>query len=90
MADRRRRRRRLQRYWNRPCKRVIRERLNPLEAYHDDALFGRYWFRQASVVYLLSLICGNLLDSPRNNALPPVLQLFACLGFYETGAHHNS
>ncbi|XP_065938425.1 putative nuclease HARBI1 [Magallana gigas] len=50
MADRRRRRRRLQRYWNRPSKRVIRDRLNPVEAYTDDELFERYRFRQVSVV----------------------------------------
>lgn len=89
MANRRSRRRRLQRYWNRPSKRVIRDRLNPLEAYTDDELFERYRFRQVSVVYLLNLIGGTLLESTRNNALPPMLQLFVCLRFFATGAYHK-
>lgn len=89
MADRHCRRRRLQRYWNRPSKRVIRDRLNPLEAYTDDELFERYRFRQASVVYLLNSIGGTLLESTRNNALPPMLQLFVCLRFFATGAFHK-
>lgn len=87
MADRRRRRRRLQRYWNTPSKRVIRDRLNSLEAYTDDELFERYRFRQE--VYLLNLIGGTLLESTRNNALPPMLQLFVCLRFFATGAYHK-
>lgn len=89
MADRRRRRRRLLQYRNRPSKRVIRDRLNPLEAYTDDELFERYRFRQVSVVYLLNLIGGTLLESTRNNALPPMLQLFVCLRFFATGAYHK-
>lgn len=87
MAVRRRRRRRLQLYWNTPSKRVIRDRLNSLEAYTDDELFERYRFRQ--VVYLLNLIGGTLLESTRNNALPPMLQLFVCLRFFATGAYHK-
>ncbi|XP_055999383.1 putative nuclease HARBI1 [Ostrea edulis] len=89
MAGRRRRRRRFLRYRNRPSKRVIRDRLNPLETYTDDELFERYRFRQASVVYLLDLIGGALIDSTKINALPPLLQLFVCLRFFATGAYHK-
>ena len=70
-------------------KRVIRARLNPLEVYTDDELFERYRFRRATIVFLLDMVGRDLLDSSRNNALPPMLQLFVCLRFFATGAFHK-
>ncbi|XP_061170889.1 putative nuclease HARBI1 [Saccostrea echinata] len=89
MAERRRRRRRYNLLRNRPSKRVIRDRLNPLEMYNDDEIFERYRFRRATVLYLLDMIGRNLLQSTKNNALPPLLQLLACLRFFATGAYHK-
>ena len=65
----------LQRYRNRPSNRIIRDRLNPLENYTVDELFEWYRFRQATIVHLMGMIDRNLLDSTKNNALPPMLQL---------------
>ena len=93
MAERRRRRRRYnrlrQRYRNRPSKRIIRDRLNPLENYTNDALFEGYRFRQATIVYLSGMIGRNLLDSTKNKALPPMLQIFAYRRVFATGAYHK-
>ena len=88
-ARRRRRQRRRVRFRRMPSKRVIRDRLNPLEVYTDDELFERYRFRRATIVFLLDMIGRDLLDSSRNNALPPMLQLFVCLRFFATGAFHK-
>nr|XP_022323499.1 uncharacterized protein LOC111124687 [Crassostrea virginica] len=88
MAARRRRcQRRRGRFRRMPSKRVIRDRLNPLEVYTE--LFERYRFRRATIVFLLDMIGWDLLDSSRNNALPPLLQLFVCLRFFATGAFHK-
>ena len=67
------------------------DRLNPLENYTEDELFERYRFRQATIVYLMGMIFRNLLDSKKKqtNALPSMLQLFACLRFFATGAYHK-
>ncbi|XP_061182280.1 putative nuclease HARBI1 [Saccostrea echinata] len=35
------------------------------------------------------MIGRNLLQSTKNNALPPLLQLLACLRFFATGAYHK-
>ena len=78
MAERRCRRRRynrlLQRYRNRPSKRIIRDCLNPLENYTDDALFEGYRFRQATIVFLIGMIGRNLLDSTKSNVYTPAIQ----------------
>ncbi|XP_061186817.1 putative nuclease HARBI1 [Saccostrea echinata] len=56
-----------------------------------NELFECLRFRQASVipVFLLDLIAGNLIESTRNNTIPPLLQLFVGLRFSATGAYHK-
>ena len=90
MADRRRRRqRRRGRFRRMPSKRVIRERLNPLEVYMTTNFLRGFDYRRATIVFLLDMIGRDLLDSSRNNALPPMLQLFVCLRFFATGTFHK-
>jgi hypothetical protein len=76
------------RFRNSPSKRVIRDRLNPLENY-DDEVFERFRFRRASIAFLLKFMGETLVNSTENHALPPISQVFVCLRFFATGAYHK-
>lgn len=71
-------------------RRVIRDRLNPLEEYSDDEIFDRYRFRPATIQYILDSIAPSIVhNTAKNCALPPTLQLLTCLRFLATGAYHR-
>ncbi|XP_061190084.1 putative nuclease HARBI1 [Saccostrea echinata] len=92
MAYRRRRRRKYRRFLlrrERPERRVVKDRLNPMEVYTDDELYERFRFRRPTIVYLMTLIEHKLINTTKNQALPPLLQLLVCLRFLATGAFHK-
>ena len=91
MAVRRRRmRRRLRENRNRVSKRVIRDRMNPLENYSEEEIFDRFRFRLPTITFIMNNIEHSINhNSKKNCALPPVLQLLTCLRFLATGAFHR-
>ena len=91
MAVRRRRmRRRLRENRNIVSKKVIRDRMNPLENYSEEDIFNRFRFRLPTIMYIMNTIEHSINhNSKKNCALPPVLQLLTCLRFLATGAFHR-
>ena len=91
MAVRRRRmRRRLRENRNIVSKKVIRDRMNPLENYSEEDIFNRCRFRLPTIMYIMNTIEHSINhNSKKNCALPPVLQLLTCLRFLATGAFHR-
>lgn len=91
-AHRRQLRRRRRQLLNYPVfsKRVIRDRMNPLENYSGDEIFDRFRFRPQTVYFIMERIAPTLThNTTKNFALPPVLQLLTCLRFLATGAFHR-
>ncbi|XP_062588274.1 putative nuclease HARBI1 [Saccostrea cucullata] len=85
-----RRRRRQMRRIRRISKRVIRDRMNPLEIYSEDEIFDRYRFRTPTILYILDKISPAIMhNTTKNSALPPILQILTCLRFLATGAFHR-
>ena len=90
MAVRRRMRRRLRENRNIVSKKVIRDRMNPLENYSEEDIFNRFRFRLPTIMYIMNTIEHSINhNSKKNCALPPVLQLLTCLRFLATGAFHR-
>lgn len=89
-ARRRRMRRRRQKNRQRVSKRIIRDRMNPLEHYSADEIFDRYRFRPPTIIYIMGKIMQTLThNTSKNSALPPILQFLTCLRFLATGAFHR-
>ena len=91
MAVRRRHmRRRLRENRNRVSKRVICNRMNPLENYSEGEIFDRFRYRLPTIMYIMNNIEHSINhNSKKNCALTPDLQFLTCLRFLATGALHR-
>ena len=70
--------------------RVFRDRSNPIELYNDEEFKCRFRLRKDSVTTIIDLVEMELQrPTYRNHAVPPVLQVCACLRFLATGAFHQ-
>ena len=66
--------------------RIIRDRTHPLDAYNDDEIKFRYRLTRELIIDLHTIISDDLEpNSYRNNAVPPMLQIFCTLRYYATG-----
>ena len=69
-----------------PIRRVVRDRSNPLEVFSDEEFKCRFRFRKETVLSLMQLLSADLEHGvPRNNFIPPILQITVTLRFYATG-----
>ena len=69
-----------------PIRRVVRNRSNPSEVFSDEEFKYRFRFRKETVLSLMQLLSVDLEHGkPRNNFIPPILQIAATLCFYVTG-----
>lgn len=67
-------------------RRVIRDRLNPLEEYSDDEIFDRYRFRPATIQYILDSIAPSIVhNTPRTVPYHPLYSYLPALGFWQRG-----
>ena len=70
--------------------RVIRDRTHPLDAYDDGEIKARYRLPRHLIMELHDIISRDL--EPRtykNNAIPPMLQIFSALRYYASGAFQH-
>ena len=69
-----------------PIRRVVGDRSNPFEVFSDEEFKYRFLFRKETVLSLMQLLSADLEHGvPRNNFIPPILQIAATLLFYATG-----
>ena len=69
-----------------PIRRVVRDRSNPFEVFCDEEFKYRFCCRKETVLSLMQLLSADLEHGvPRNNFIPPILQIAATLRFYATG-----
>ena len=69
-----------------PIRRVVCDRSNPLEVFSDEEFKCRFRFRKETVLSLMQLLSADLEHgAPRNNFIPPILQIAVTLRFYATG-----
>lgn len=70
--------------------RVFRDRLNPLELYHDEELYTRYRFRRPTLLFLVDMLAPQI-EHPtrRSQSLPALLQVLVFLRFLATGSFHQ-
>lgn len=70
-------------------RRVIRDRLNPLEEYSDDEIFDRYRFRPATIQYILDSIAPSIVHNTakllRTVPYHPLYSYLPALGFWQRG-----
>ncbi|XP_067670188.1 putative nuclease HARBI1 [Haliotis asinina] len=84
MAYRRRRQRR--RRNKARVERGLIDRSNPLETMSEESVFARYRFRPHTVLFIVSLIVGQLRrETARSCPLPPLTQVLVSLRFLATG-----
>ncbi|XP_046544511.1 uncharacterized protein LOC124254709 [Haliotis rubra] len=84
MAYRRRQQRR-RRNKSRVARGLI-DRSNPLETMSEESVFARYRFRPETILFIVSLVAGQLRrETARSCPLPPLTQVLVSLRFLATG-----
>ncbi|KAH9384231.1 hypothetical protein HPB48_026224 [Haemaphysalis longicornis] len=70
--------------------RLLRDRLNPLETWSEEAFRRRYRLRKRTVASLTDLLSGSL--EPKTvtcDAVPPLLQVFCALRYFAKGSYQD-
>lgn len=92
VAHRRQLRRRCRQLLNNPAisRRVIQNRMNPLENYSWDDIFDRLRVCPHTIHFIMDIIASTLAHNTTKNCyFPAVLQLLTCLRFLATGAFYR-
>ncbi|KAL7403918.1 hypothetical protein ABVT39_006958 [Epinephelus coioides] len=71
-------------------KRVLRDRIHPLDVYDDFDIYCRYRFRRAQIMRITDMLTPAIEHgSESNGALPPSLQVTIALQYFATGSMQN-
>ncbi len=69
--------------------RIFRGRLNPLDSYDDEKIFKSFRFTRKGLLTICDIAADLQYEEPRQEALPPVMQVMVALRFYATGTFQS-
>ena len=71
-----------------PLPRLFRDRTNPLEELPAEAVFDRFWFSPATIMFIMTIVGEAASQTTRNCPLPPLMKLLVCLRYLASGTFH--
>ena len=81
-------RRRIRQLHNARRPRLFRDRTNPLEELPAEAVFERFWFSPATIMFIMTIVGEAASQTMRNCPLPPLMKLLVCLRYLASGTFH--
>ena len=74
-------RRRIRQLHNAHRPRLFRDRTNPLEELPAEAVFERFRFSPATIMFIMTIVGEAASQTMRNCPLPPLMKLLVCLRY---------
>ena len=68
--------------------RLFRDRGNPLEELPAEAVFERFRFSPATIMFIMTIVGEVASQTMRNCPLPPLMKLLVCLRYLASGTFH--
>ena len=81
-------RRRIRQLHNACRPRLFRDRTNPLEELPAEAVFERFRFSPATIMFIMTIVGEVASQTMRNCPLPPLMKLLVCQRYLASGTFH--